>query len=112
MTYTTCKQYETLEKQILAFDGCVDRWNREIGVIALLTRQEFVEIEDTWGYTVEPGIWFQVYVQQIRNGKTYGASFFEKKFRSIDDAMACLKVTVEKRRKEYTKKYAPALVGA
>lgn len=105
MTYATCETYDTLDKETRAFESCRDRWNRQIGVLAIVTRQEWVESDKPWGYPIEPGVWYEAYVQQTRNSETYGASYFLKRFRSLEEALAAKNEVVAKRQKEYTKKY-------
>lgn len=105
MTYTTLANHELLTDEIYNFDGLRDRFDRQIGVTAYIRREEFVLSEDSWGYSVEPGVWFYVAVHQVRNNEMYGSGYTNFRFKTLEEAQQKAEQLVAKRRKEYTKKY-------
>lgn len=106
MTYTTCANGEILTREIHNFDGLRDRWNRQIGVKVMIRREEFVLSENqSWGYSVEPGVWFHLSIRQVRDEGLYGSGYSHLRFKTLEEAQQKAEELVAKRRKEYTKKY-------
>lgn len=106
MTRTTCTTSDILTQNLHGFDGLRDGRNRQIGVMVKIYRKEYVTSDNGYGWDVEPGVYFVLFVKQTRGGVSFGPVQNGQFFKTYEEALSMSEKVVDRRRKEYAKKLA------
>lgn len=117
MDYRTIIETETKKTTDLIDLGLVDDKNRKIGIEVTLHEETYRALSDEeaeknkaenygyghWYTSVAPGHYFVAYAMVTRDGKTFGASQFEKRFVTEAERIAYVAKRIATARVRYSK---------